>query len=89
VNLQGLRPGDVVEIDGPAAKGGEAAHAAKRFYAQVRDVRPAAGGGELVVRRSAADPTFTVRARLVVDKFYRAGSRGSRSRKLDEEAVPA
>lgn len=88
MRLTGIRPGDVVLVDGPSARGGEPAAAVRRYYAEVRQVEPAAGGGELRIRRSEADPTFPVRAGLVIKHFRQAGRpRVAKRRGEIQEAV--
>ena len=90
MRLTGIRPGDVVLVDGPSARGGEAAAAVRRYYAEVRHVEPAAGGGELRVRRSDGEPVFPVRAALVIKHFRQAGRPRVRQRaEITREAVPA
>lgn len=67
MNLSGIRPGDIVEIDGLRAMAAEPASHTGRYYAMVVD-NP---GGELRVKRidrayRSGYERFNVRPRLVI-----------------------
>ena len=69
--LSGIKPGDIVLVDGPAAKGGDGdAQALSRYHALV--LGPA-GAGRLEVRRlHGSARAFQVRARLIVGHWRKS-----------------
>lgn len=69
MELSGIRAGDLVLVDGPAARGSDGRAAdVERFYCEVKD-NP--GGGRLTVARiNGRDPSwFSVRSLLIVGHF--------------------
>lgn len=75
MDTSGIKAGDLVKINGPAAKAAEPAAHIEAYYAKVLD-NP--GGGSLTVvpisRMLAAGKTFApfkVRSRLVFGHWYR------------------
>ena len=71
MNLSGVKSGDIVLVDGPAAKGGDGeAQALSRYHAHV--LGPA-GPGRIEVRRLHGPArAFPVRARLVVGHWRKS-----------------
>jgi hypothetical protein len=86
MNLSGIRPGDIVELDGPAAKGSDGpVGGLARYHALVLE---GAAGGQLRVRRLAGGTTFYVRARLVVGHWRRSRSRLRPAREPERATAP-
>lgn len=71
-SLTTIKSGDIVEVDGPNAKGSDGlAQGLTRYHALVID-NP---GGRLWVRRLNGGRSFAVRARLVVGHWRKARRR--------------
>ena len=76
-----VKPGDIVEIDGPRARGGNPAQSLTRYHASVVD-NP--GDSTLSVRRlntraDAPNPAFPVKAYLVIGVWRRTKATARRA----------
>lgn len=62
MNTTGIHPGDIIEIDGPSAKGSDGlAASVTRYHALVVD-----NDGQVLARRFAGGRSFRVRSRLII-----------------------